>query len=485
VARAQRTKAEKRLTELRGVAKSLLTETNAQLAQLPKGIEIRKSIVEKSVAVLDNLAGDESNDFNFLNELADGYAELGRMRHWQFHQSRQALSDLNKAWQLRMRAIALEPKNVHSYDQLSLTLMNLGEVYGSLADREGSLRVWQAQLQNDLSLIELEPNNPQVYYTAAAYGEDLAEGLKEFNRMEESAAALDQSFQWAEKAIALQQAASFSIDGQVLLVTFSMQKASLLRKMGRDDEALTVYQSASDLAQQTYYADKTKRFAFNHASRIHRYMGDIYAERGDWPKYLECSEFSLNWIKENIENRALWSQGIQPTTTYYLMRVGIGLNKLGKKQAGTADVDEAIKQYNQSLGTHDINGGDIIWANELLEPASDFYVETSQISKAVAIWDNYIALINPFVTRNPQDTSSLGYLSSAYERKGDSLAIYQKGLDTFAQTNIVSLRAALTSYETASEHRQRILQLDPTNQSHIEVEKTLAQKISRLKERLK
>ena len=55
VARAQRTKAEQRLTDLRGVARSLLTETNAQLAQLPKGVEIRKSVVEKSVAVLDHL----------------------------------------------------------------------------------------------------------------------------------------------------------------------------------------------------------------------------------------------------------------------------------------------------------------------------------------------------------------------------------------------------------------------------------------------
>jgi DNA repair exonuclease SbcCD ATPase subunit len=89
------------------------------------------------------------------------------------------------------------------------------------------------------------------------------------------------------------------------------------------------------------------------------------------------------------------------------------------------------------------------------------------------------------VTRNPEDTSSLGYLSYAYERKGDSLAIYQKERDTFAQTNISSLRSALTSYQTAIEHRQRILQLDPTNQSHIDAEKSLALKISRLKERLK
>jgi len=264
-----------------------------------------------------------------------------------------------------------------------------------------------------------------------------------------------------------------------------MEKASLLHKMGRDDEALIVYQGAADLAQQTYYADKTKRFAFNHASRTHKYMADIYAERGDWQKYLECSEFSLNWIKENLENRALWVAGVQPTTTYYLMRVGIGLNKIGQKEAGTADVDEAIKRYNQSLGTNAITAEAIIYACDLLDPASDFYVETGQISKAVAIWDKYIALINPFVNRNPEDTSSLGYQSYAYERKGDSLAIYQKDREAFAQTSISSLRAALASYQESLSRRQRILQLDAANQNHLDAKKALELKISRLNDRLK
>src|SRR5262249_14795480 len=237
VARAQRAKAEKRLAELRGVAKSLLTETNAQLKQLPQGFEIRKSIIEKSVAVLDNLSGDESNDPNFLNEIADAYAELGKIRHWQFHQRRQALNDLDKAFQMRSRAIALEPQNVKNRKDLSLTLFSMSEVYGSLADREGSMRVLQAHRENDLRMLELDPTDPQLYYTASVHSEDLSISLKEFNRIEESATAQRESFEWIEKAIALQLAAPFSIDGQVLMVTFSMQKADLLHRMGRSDEA--------------------------------------------------------------------------------------------------------------------------------------------------------------------------------------------------------------------------------------------------------
>jgi serine/threonine protein kinase len=483
VARAQKAKTEHHLNELRNVAKSLLTETNAQLKQMPQGFEIRKSIIEKSVAVLDNLAGDESNDPKFLNELADAYAELGKIRHWQFHESRQALNDLNKAWQLRDRAIALEPKNLEDRKQLSLTFLALSEVFGAIADREGSLRIWQAHMENDLHMLELAPNDPRVSYTASVHSEDLGLSLKQFQRTDESAAALNQGLQWAERAIALQQAAPSSIDGQILLVEFSMEKASLLHLMGRDDEALIVYQDAADLSQQAFNADHTKRFAFNHASRIHRHMADIYADRGDWQKYLECSQWSMNWIKDNRENWVLWGPGSgPPTTTFYMMRVGIGLNRVGKQDAANAAIDQSVREFNQQMASHENHGEDIIYAGEFLNPVADFYVENGQVNKAVAIWDTDIAMIDPFVTRNPADTSSLGYLSYAYERKGDALAIYQK--DTFTQSHIPSLRRALTSYETALQQRRRILQLDPTNQAHIEAEKSLAAKVSQLKSRI-
>src|SRR5262249_45867195 len=143
-----------------------------------------------------------------------------------------------------------------------------------------------------------------------------------------------------------------------------------------------------------------------HASRTHKYMADIYAERGDWQRYLECSEWSLNWIKDNGGNRILWGAG-PPNTAFYLMRVGVGLNRLGRKDAATANMDESVKQFNLQLSSHENHGEDIIYAGEYLNPAADFYVETHQVSKAVTLWENYITMIDPFVTRNPGDTSSL------------------------------------------------------------------------------
>ncbi|HJZ82808.1 MAG TPA: hypothetical protein VKD91_20755, partial [Pyrinomonadaceae bacterium] len=411
--------------------------------------------------------------------------ELGKIRHWQFHQSRLALSDYNKARQLRLRAIALAPRDVENRKKLSNTLPNIAETYSALADREGLLRVWQDQQENDLRILELDPYDPQSFYSVSAHTEDLADTLTNIGRKEEGAAQLKVSFDLIEKAIALQQAAPVSLDGQVWLVSFSMQKAGLLHKWGRSDEALAVYQAASDLAVQTYRADNTKRFAFNHASRIHRYMGDIYAERGDWQKYLECSEFSMNWIRENRDNRNLWAGGFPPLEAFYIVRVGIALNKLGQKQAGIARVDEGLNLHYQAVRLHPNHGEDVFYAFELIEPATQFYLDTNQINKAVAIWENYIEMTEPFVAKNPDDTSSRGFLSYAFERKGDILAGYEKERETFAQTDISKLRQAQTSYQEGLRHRQQILQLDPMNQAHIEAENFLTLKISRLDARLK
>jgi len=488
VARAERAKSEQRLNELRSVAKSLMTETNAALKKMPQGLPIRKSVVEKSIAVLDSLAAEQSNDVNFLNELADDYDELGKMRFWSFHQSRLALSDYQKALQLRRRAAALAPDDIKLLNKFAETLPNMAEVYSALADREGLLRVWQEQRGNDLVRLQLDANNSETFNSASVHREELADALQMFGRTEESAAALQESFDLAEQSISLQQAKPFSLQGQVLLVAFAMQKGELLHRWQKLDEALDVYQAAADLAVQTWQADDAPQFAFNHASRIHRYMANIYAEKGDWQKYLECSEFSVNWIRDNRERLYRRGTGSPTAETYYLLREGVGLSKLGQKQAAIEKLDEGMKLFRQALQEHAFHGEDILYAPEELETATEGYVETDQDDKAVNLWEDYAHLIEPFVESNPDDTTSLNLLAYALDRKGDVFARYQKDGEAFGQTDFSRLRAALASYHESDVKRQRMLELDGINQSviqsDIDAQKTLAVKISRLSEKL-
>jgi eukaryotic-like serine/threonine-protein kinase len=483
IARRERAKAEQRFTELRGVAKSLLTDTNQALEKLPQGLEIRKSIIEKSVAVLDKLAHEETDDPNFLSELADAYDKLGKMRHWKFHESREALNNIEKALQFRNRAIRLAPTNVEIRKKLSFTYQSFLEIYGTLGNYEKCLEYWQYQRENTLRMIEFEPDNAHLYYGLSVQTEVTADTLNVLGRTAEADELRRQSFELVEKSISLRRAEPVTLEGQVQYVSYLMQKAGLLHKAKKSDEALAVYETAAEIAEKTYRADDSLQFAFNHTSRIHRWMADIYREQGNWRKFLENSEYSLNWIEQNLENKKLNTKTLLGGKAWYLVRTGVGLHKTGEKQAGDLKVEEGLALYRRLFYETKNDGENIFYASEMLEFVSEFYVETRQTEKAVELWRDFADAVTPFAAKNPDDTTSTGYLAYAYERQGDVWANYQKDSKTFAETDPARLRQALSSYQKGVEHRQKILQADPTNQTQINLEKTLSLKISQIKSR--
>jgi serine/threonine protein kinase len=483
-ARKERAKAEQRFNELHEVAKSLMNETNAALKKLPGSIEIRKAIVEKSVAVLDKLASEERDDAVFVTELADAYDELGKIRYWKFHESRAALGDYEKALRLREKAIRLAPQNVEIIFKRSDTLGNILEVNMLFSERERILELWQMERDNNLQALAVEPENPQALYGLSEQTEEISGILKSLRRDAESEEAIRQSLDYIEKAIAVQQAKPFSLEEQVTLISFMMQKAGLLQKTNRSDEALSVYQTAAEIAEKTYRADNSLRFAFNHASRIHRYIADIYGTRGDWQKFLENTDFSINWIGQNLENKILDPAYLRGSVTYYIIRRGIALNKLGQKKAGIAQVDKGVSLYLQAVKASANDGENILYAPEMLEMVKQFYDETDQTEKSVRLWQEFIDLIEPFVVKNPDDTTSLGYLTYVLERKGDVLSKYQNETKSFAENRKPHLVEALVSYQESKTHLKEMLQLEPTNQAFINQENALSQKISQLKTKI-
>jgi len=484
VARGERTKAQERFDELHDVAKSLLTETNAALKTLPASLEIRKSIVEKSVAVLDKLASEEKDDVVFLTELADAYNELGKIRHLKFHESRAALGNYDKALRLLDRAVSLAPQNVEIILKRSATLGNILEVYSQFGDREKMLELWQMQRDNNLQALALEPENARTLYGLSAQTEEVSGILKSLGRDAESEEQMRQSFDFIEKAIAAQQAKPFSLKEQVELVTYIMWKGGLLQKAKRSDEALTVYRTAAEIAEKTYRADNSLRYAFNHASRNHRYMADIYRERGDWQKFLENTEFSINWLTENMENRVLDPAYLRGSVTFYIIRKGIALDKLGQKKEGMARVDEGVSLYIEAVKANASDGENILYAPETLEMVSQFYAEKGETEKGARLWQEFIDLTEPFVVKNPNDTTSLKLLAYAFERKGDMLAKYQADSRTFAETDKTRLLRALTSYQQSNTHHKEISRLEPTNQPRLDSEKAVSLKASQIRSRL-
>ncbi|MGH9949515.1 MAG: serine/threonine protein kinase, partial [Pyrinomonadaceae bacterium] len=106
VATRERAKAERSFAELRRSAHELMTETNAALSRIQGSTLVRKNIVERSVAMLDSIAAEDTNDVSLLAELADGYLDLGRIEHFEFREFQNAQESILKSIKLRRRILA-------------------------------------------------------------------------------------------------------------------------------------------------------------------------------------------------------------------------------------------------------------------------------------------------------------------------------------------------------------------------------------------
>ena len=76
IARAERTRAERRFNDVRQLANSLMFEIHDSIENLPGTTSARKLIVEKSLAYLDGLSGEASGDVSLQRELATAFEKV-------------------------------------------------------------------------------------------------------------------------------------------------------------------------------------------------------------------------------------------------------------------------------------------------------------------------------------------------------------------------------------------------------------------------
>ena len=477
VARQERARAEQRFNELRGVAKSLLTETNTALKKMPRSLELRRSILEKSAAVLDSLSKEETADADFLNEMADAYHELGYIRNWSFRETEAALGDFQKALTLRERSLAAAADKTEVRKKIAATLGGIFEVYSILGNMEKVLEISEKARVNNREILALEPDHPGNLWMLSAEAEKFAELLKSAGREAESEEELRQSFEFIERAIEIRQNNLNSSDDRTQLVFYWMQKGGLLEKTRRDDEALEVYRQAAELGEKTYRADNSQNYAFNHTARTHRLMGDIFKRRADFRKALEMYQFSLNLIRQNIDNPQLDSRTLNFGKAIYSLRVGDMLDKTGRKREAAAMIEEGLQTFRERLKSYSDDAGEVIYAPDLLQIASDYYIANEQAEKGVKMWDEFTAFAEKFALKNPDDAGLKYNLSLAYRKKGDVLSGFAKQSPKSPATNRENLRRAKTAYEKSLEILRETFTLSPSNPGLKEVENELLEKI--------
>jgi len=454
VAREQQAKAEARFQSIRLVAKSLLNETSKELENLPQSSEIRDSIVERAVALLNSISVDENTDPEFLDEVADAYEQLAHIRNWKSRKTTEAIADYRKALSLRERVIRDSPENYAAREKLASTMSGLSEVYDLIGDSEESDRLRSRIIETQRSMLLIQPANPRTMHSLAAGLEDLAV-RSEASSPEQAAAYRSESLTILTNALWYLPAGGRSAGDTELYVSTRMLQGLLLDKLGRTDEALAIFHEGLETAKSAYLADDSQQFLFNHTARLSRMIADVHIARNDWATALQDYEFSLQWIRDHKGNPKLSTRTLRSGEAIYTVRIGRALHKLGRKEEAMTRIAEGLSLHFDYAAAYANDASILIYSPEILSTASAYFADSGRIEPGRDMWQEFAARVSGFLERNPNDAQMSGLLAFARESEGDLISGYSSQSDLIETHDRAALKAAITAYSSALEIQER------------------------------
>ncbi len=133
-AQGERERAERRFTELRALANTIVFELPGAIEKLPGSTEIRKRLLDQGVAYLDSLAQERRHDPKLLRELGNAYFKLatvqGNPMQPNVGDSAGALASYHKSLALREALLARLPADGQIAVEVADTYKFLSTVHG-------------------------------------------------------------------------------------------------------------------------------------------------------------------------------------------------------------------------------------------------------------------------------------------------------------------------------------------------------------------
>ncbi|MFN2624008.1 MAG: protein kinase [Chthoniobacterales bacterium] len=124
IAKIERTKAERRFSEVRQIANSLMLELHNAIKNLPGALAARQLVTTRALEYLDGLAQEAGNDLSLKSELATAYGKIGLVTF----DVRQAIESHRKAATLNEELVKAAPRNNAYREQLSESYARLSDV---------------------------------------------------------------------------------------------------------------------------------------------------------------------------------------------------------------------------------------------------------------------------------------------------------------------------------------------------------------------
>ena len=413
-------KSQERLKEIREVAKSLMNETNDALDKIPGNVGVQKALTERSVALLDKLAQDETNDPTLLVELADAYAVLGRIQNWSFREFDKSFVNIEKALAIYQNLLQNEPENIKIRRKLYSSQMRMWEVLKYTNGREQLFKLIDESIANLNEIARIESESAGDLADLAAVHFAAGEFYQTFNKKAEADEHFRKGLTVIENAFGLlksQDAGKAVITENARYLTI---KAMLLHRLGKTEEAVENYILSAEDAEKIYLGKKETNRNVMRIVGAYKYVGEIYQSQKNYPAalqiYLKGKKFgNIVARDETLENKP----ELLTYNCLFAVKSAEVSEKLGEKRQAEKYFTDGEKVCRQNISADEDRSGTILEQIEEFYEIARYYFSVGKNEKSVALLSEVAENLNSIVEKNESDFETAFALADTYEKLGD------------------------------------------------------------------
>ncbi len=413
-------KSEERLKDIREVAKSLMTETNDSLQKIPGNIGVQKALTEKSVALLDKLAGDETNDATLLVELADAYTKLAEIQNWSFREFDKSLENLTKAKSIYEKILQTEPTNVKIRRSLYAAQMRLAETFIPTKRRDELFQVFGEAIENQRELVRLEPQSATHLANLAGVHGGFADVNNSHDEKNVAVENYRKGIELVDQAIELQKSQGNSPKTTAEIPRFHTIKGWLLKGVGDNRNAVENYRISAELAANAYLEDAAIVDNFLRVVGSYQKIGEIYESENNFKPALESYLKGKEQARTGLKNKNLADPAnIQVYECFFTVKTAGMFDKSGNKDDARKYFTEGENLCRQTLKQNPDRIETVLEELERFYAISDFYFAAGERERSILLLTEISGKLETLLDKNEWDLPTAFALADTYEKIGD------------------------------------------------------------------
>jgi serine/threonine protein kinase len=342
IARAEKTRAERRFNDVRQLAHSVLFDYHDAIKDLPGATRVRERLVKDALVYLDSLAGEASGDPALQRELAGAYDRVGDVRGQAYSASlgdrAGAMGSYLKALRIREALVAANPRDVQTRRELADNHRRVGWQLIDTSEASRGLNHLQKAVTFYVALTAEEPENAELRDELAVAYNQLGLALEDRGDLP---GALDQH----RRAMALREKLVAGNPGdQKYRRGLSVTDENIGRALFLSGEvagAIDINHKALTLREALVAQDPTNA---NHR----RILSISYQNDGDYRDQLGDKRGALDSFRKNISmNEELLSA--DPANAEAHSDLAYSSQRVGDLLAALEDNSQALLYYRKSL----------------------------------------------------------------------------------------------------------------------------------------